>query len=206
MQLLAQGVQGGGCFGIFRPLIKNPVGIQQDIQTFVQEQLNQLRSCAFLRFIGSGTIATQGGIADLLQFCQEGFGARQVRLGILPNLAKALGQEMTGIANQAYNVAIGPFVLCPGFLDEAFQGRDHRGNRCDTGGVCAAFEGMKRARQVIGISNARFVACGIEEIPQGLQVGFGFTFENVQQHWVDDGVVFLFRCCQIWLGFSVRRS
>lgn len=122
MQLLAQGVQGGGCFGIFRPLIKNPVGIQQDIQTFVQEQLNQLRSCVFLRFIGSGAIATQGGIADLLQFCQEGFGARQVRLGILPNLAKALGQEMTSIANQAYNVAIGPFVLCPGFLDEAFQG------------------------------------------------------------------------------------
>ena len=103
-------------------------------------------------------VAAECLFRQLVQLLEEGFGARQRGLWIFTDLGQALGQEIAGGFDQREHVAVGPLVLCPGFLDEAFQWCDYSSNGCDAGGMGAAFEGMQGPGKIIGVGNRGLVS------------------------------------------------
>ena len=164
------------------PFIENALGIQHDVQAFIEEQLDQLGRFPgiWLPFIGR-VGGLQGTLVHLLKASQVVFGAFKVCLRVIPELGQATGQELLGIGNQFQYITVCPFVLGAGFLNKAFQRCDNRGDGRNAGCVGAALEGMQGPGEVIGIADRGLVAGSCQEVVDGLQVGFGFVFENFQQ-------------------------
>ena len=121
-------------------------------------------------------------LTHLVQALKVLVGACQRCLGILPNLGKPLGQEARRITDQRQYVAVCPFVLGPGFFDKALKRRNDFRNRRDTGGVGTAFQGMQRPREIVRVGGGGFVARSLQVFLDGLQMGFGFVLEDIQQH------------------------
>ena len=78
-------------------MIQDPVGIKNNVETLVQEQLDQLRWC-LLRMLAWRllAVAAKRFLRQLIQLPKERFGAWERGLRVFTNLGKSLGQEVAG--------------------------------------------------------------------------------------------------------------
>ena len=164
------------------PAAQQVVGVQQDVQAFGEEAVDQLRITAFAgialaRRFGCG----QALLMQSLNPCEKRRRTVDRRQGLVFQLLQALAEEFFRTAEQLGFGHIHGNQVGLEFLDQFFQRCGDFGNRQNAGHIGAALQRVQGALQIIADRPRQFLRAIGQEAHQGIQVGFRLVAENLQQ-------------------------
>ncbi len=164
------------------PFAQQVLGVQQDVHAFGEEDADQLRVTAFA--VLRHALVFEVGEPLLMQrldageeLAGAGDGSQRLAFQILQTGA----EQPLGAAEQLGSGQVHLNQVGLELLDQLLQRRGNFRHRQDAGHVSAALERMQGALQVIGHRLRQFLRAVGEKAHQGVQMGFRFVAEDLQQ-------------------------